>query len=162
QARAWIQYWSEMRDVAVSEFTLAEHLPGRDFAGQTLFLAGTPILTRVYERLSYLGGAAAPSGIGLATLSRRVADVRVAARAEAAVRALEPGASGIFTFDAREDAVGVPRLTEINAGRFSLSTNLLDLSDKLSMAEMYIRLALGERIEPIPESALVDDWYMVR
>src|SRR5262249_18771969 len=162
QARAWIDYWNEIRGVAVSEFTLAEHLPGRDFAGQTLFAAGTPILTRVYERLSYLGGAAAPSGVGLATLSRRIADARVSALAEAAVRTIEPGASGIFTFDAREDARGVPRPTGINPGRFSLSTNPLDLSDKVSMADTYVRLALGEHIEPMPDSALVDEWYMVR
>src|SRR5262249_16022372 len=61
-------YWAEMRGVAASEFTLAEYLPGRDFAGQALFARGVPIVTHVYERLSYLGGAASPAGVGLAAL----------------------------------------------------------------------------------------------
>src|SRR5205823_1259459 len=32
QARAWIEYWSEMRGVPVTAFSLSEYLPGRDFA----------------------------------------------------------------------------------------------------------------------------------
>src|SRR5438552_401923 len=77
QARAWVQYWTEMRGVDASEFTLAEYLPGRDFAGQALFADGEPIVTHAYERLSYLGGAAAPAGVGLSALGRRVVDRRV-------------------------------------------------------------------------------------
>jgi carbamoyl-phosphate synthase large subunit len=162
QARAWIEYWREMRGVPVADFTLAEYLPGRDLAGQALFAGGEPILTRVYERLSYLGGAAAPSGVGLAMLSRRITDPGVADLVTAAVRAIEPAAAGIFTFDARGDVDDRPRLTEINAGRFSLSTNLLDLSSKVTMASAYVRLALGERLQPIVEPEPADEWYMVR
>ena len=162
QARAWIAYWAEMRGVDASEFTLAEHLPGRDFAGQALFAEGEPILSHVYERLSYLGGAAAPAGVGLAALGRRVSDRRVTELVAAAVRAIEPRASGVFCFDAREDAGGAPRLTEINAGRFGLSAILLDLAGKVNMATTYVRLALGERVEPIVEPESGEDWYIVR
>jgi len=162
QARAWIAYWAEMRGIDPSEFTLAEHLPGRDFAGQALFSDGEPILTHVYERLSYLGGAASPTGVGLAALGRRLVDGRVTDLVTAAVRAIEPHASGVFCFDARENADGVPCLTEINAGRFGLSAILLDFAGHASMATIYIRLARGERVEPIVEPGPVDDWYFVR
>jgi carbamoyl-phosphate synthase large subunit len=162
QARAWIAYWAEMRGVDASEFTLAEHLPGRDFAGQALFADGEPILTHVYERLSYLGGAAAPAGVGLAALGKRVTDRRVTDLVTAAVRALEPRASGVFCFDAREDVAGTPRLTEINAGRFGLSAIVLDFSSKVGLAATWVRLALGEHVEPIVEPEPVEEWYMVR
>jgi len=162
QARAWIEYWSEMRDVPIADFTLAEYLPGRDFAGQALFAYGEPILVHIYERLSYLGGAAAPAGVGLAALGRRLADRRVEDLVIAGVRAIEPMASGVFCFDAREDAAGVPRLTELNAGRFGLSAILLDLAGKVNMAETYVRLAMGEPMEPISEPEPSDDWYIVR
>lgn len=162
QARAWVAYWAEMRGVAASEFTLAEYLPGRDFAGQALFARGEPIVTHVYERLSYLGGAASPAGVGLAALGKRVADRRVSELVTAAVRALEPAASGVFCFDAREDAAGVPRLTELNAGRFGLSAILLDIAGKVNLAAAYVRLAMGEHLEPILEPEPCDDWYIVR
>jgi biotin carboxylase len=162
QARAWIGYWNEMRDVPVGDFTLAEYLPGRDFAGQALFADGKPVLVHVYERLSYLGGAAAPAGVGLAALGRRLTDRRVEDLVIAGVTAVEPRASGVFCFDARENAAGVPRLTELNAGRFGLSAILLDLAGKVNMAATYIRLAMGERIEPMTEPDPPDDWYLVR
>jgi hypothetical protein len=151
-----------MRGVDPAEFTLAEYLPGRDFAGQALFADGEPILTHVYERLSYLGAAAAPAGIGLAALGRRLADRRVTDLVTAAVRAIEPRASGVFCFDAREDAAGVPRLTEFNAGRFGLSAILLDLAGKVNMAATYVLLAMGEPVEPIVEPEPTEDWYIVR
>jgi carbamoyl-phosphate synthase large subunit len=162
QARAWIEYWTEMRGADAAEFTLAAHLPGRDFAGQALFAGGEPIAACVYERLSYLGGAASPAGVGLAALGRRVADRRVTDLVTAAVRAMEPRASGVFCFDAREDEAGAPRLTEINAGRFGLSAILFDLASKIGLVATYVRLALGERIEPIVEPEPADDWYLVR
>lgn len=162
QVRAWIAYWSEMRNVPIDEFTLAEYLPGRDFAGQALFVAGEPILVHVYERLSYLGGAAAPAGVGLAALGRRLDDRRVEDLVVMAVRAIERRASGVFCFDAREDAAGVPRLTELNAGRFGLSAILLDLTGKVNMAVTYVRAAMGEAVEPIAEPEPADDWYIVR
>ncbi|HZW74740.1 MAG TPA: hypothetical protein VFF43_14405, partial [Caldimonas sp.] len=88
---------------------------------------------------------------------RRVTDV-----VTAAVRAIEPRASGVFCFDARENATGTPCLTEINAGRFGLSALLLDLAGSVNMASMYIRLACGERPAPIVEPEPADDWYFVR
>jgi biotin carboxylase len=162
QARAWIAYWAEMRGVDPSEFTLAEHLPGRDFAGQALFADGEPVLAHMYERLSYLGGAAVPTGVGLAALGRRVVDRRVSDLVTAAVRAIEPRAWGVFCFDARENADGVPCLTEINAGRFGLSAILLDLAGTVNMATTYVRLARGERVEPINEPEPAEEWYVVR
>ena len=161
-ARAWIAYWAEMRGVDPSEFTLAEHLPGRDFAGQALFAEGQLIIAHVYERLSYLGGAAAPTGVGLAALGKRIADRRVTDVVTAAVLAIEPRASGVFCFDARENADGAPCLTEINAGRFGLSAILLDLAGNVNITSMYIRLACGERPAPIIEPEPADDWYFVR
>jgi len=38
-------------------------------------------------------------------------------------------------------------VTEINAGRFSSTTNLLDLTGKHNMTAVYLQAALGERVD---------------
>src|SRR5207237_10825726 len=62
QARSWIAYWSEMRGVPATSFILSEYLPGRDFSCQAVWKAGTLVLVKTCERLSYFGGGGNPSG----------------------------------------------------------------------------------------------------
>ena len=50
----------------------------------------------------------------------------------------------MFNFDLKESAAGVPCVTEINAGRFAMITNLYDLTGRHNMAASYVRLAFGE------------------
>ena len=80
----------------------------------------------------------------------------------AAIRAVDRLASGVYCFDVREDARGVPCVTEINAGRFSMSTNLYDLVGKHNMAATYVRLALGQRSNVRGEYDAAEGYYMVR
>src|SRR5438105_15709016 len=53
-ARAWIGYWQRMRGVPAALFTLAEYLPGRDFACQSLWKDGRLVLMKTVERLAFL------------------------------------------------------------------------------------------------------------
>jgi carbamoylphosphate synthase large subunit len=163
QARAWIGYWNEMRDVPVSAFTLSEYLPGRDFAAQALWRDGTLILVKLCERLSYFGGGSQPSGISSTpALARMAAAPEAVAVCVEAVRAVDPAASGVFSIDLKEDAAGRPCVTEINAGRFCMITPFFDATGRHNMAATYVRLARGEAVA-IPEPYdVVDDWYMVR
>ena len=163
QVRSWVAYWSEMRGVPPTAFTLSEFLPGRDFAAQALWSRGELVLLKMYERLSHLGAASQPNGISsIAALSRTVFDPRAAEACERAVRALDPGASGVFCFDLKENADGVPCLTEINAGRFGMSTPIFDLPGKHNMAANYVRLAFGDPVD-IPEKYdVAEDYYLVR
>jgi len=91
-----------------------------------------------------------------------VDEPRIAAVCAAAIRAVAPRPSGVFCFDVREDIRGVPCVTEINAGRFSMSTNLYDLVGKHNMAVTYLRLALDEPLNVIDEYDAAEGYYMVR
>lgn len=163
QARGWIRYWKEMRGVPTSSFILSEFLPGRDFGCQSLWKEGRLALVKTYERLSYLGTGSNPSQVSsVAALAKTVSERRVVKICEKAVRALDPKASGVFSVDLREDAQGVPCITEINAGRFSSATNIFDLTGKYNMAVTYIYLALGEPVTIREEYDAVEDYYMLR
>jgi len=163
QAWRWITFWRELRGIRATAFALSEYLPGRDFGCQSLWKDGTLVLLKSYERLSYLGTGGQPSevssiaALGKTSFERRVADV--CARA---VRALDAKASGIFSIDLREDARGVPCITEINAGRFSSATNIFDLTGRYNMAVTYVRLAMREPVIIRDEYDVADEHFMLR
>ena len=160
QARHWIAYWEQMRNVPPAAFTLSEYLPGRDFSCQSLWRDGTLVLTKTFERLVPFDGT--PGSSSVAALAKTVNEPRVADVCTAAVRAVDRRASGVYCFDVREDARGVPCVTEINAGRFGMSTNLYDLVGRHNMALSYVRLALGEPANVQGEYEATEGYYMVR
>ena len=163
QARSWITYWEEMRGVAPTLFTLSEYLPGRDFNLQCLWNKGTLILVKMSERLSYFVTGNSPSGVSSTpAVARTIADHRVVEVCLAAVRALDGRASGIFNVDVKENADGVPCITEINAGRFAMITNIYDLTGRHNMAVTYVRLALGQPVDIPDTDDIAEDYYLVR
>ncbi|HSF06645.1 MAG TPA: hypothetical protein VLG10_12715 [Methylomirabilota bacterium] len=163
QARAWISYWEDMRGVRPGSFILSEYLPGRDFACQMLWKSGTPVLTKTCERLSYFGGAGRPSGVSsVAALAKTVYEPSVREICAAAIQALGPDISGAFSLDLKEDAAGVPRITEINVGRFITLMNLFDLTGKRNMTATYVALALGEPVDLGDDYDVDEDHYFMR
>jgi predicted ATP-grasp superfamily ATP-dependent carboligase len=163
QAQAWMAYWATMRDVPIGSFTLSEYLPGRDFGCQSLWDRGRPVLTKAFERLSYIAAGGHPSGVSsVAALARTAVDPRVRETTIRAVRALGRDISGLFSVDLKEDREGTVCVTEINAGRFLAGTNLLDLGGKHNMAVTYVRLALRQAVESCEEPDQASDHYMVR
>lgn len=163
QAISWMQYWEQLRGISPTSFTLSEYLPGRDFACQALFENGRLVLIKSYERLTHLGAGAHPAGVSsLAALSKTVFAPSVVAVCAAAVRAIDPAASGVFCFDVKEDARGVPCLTEINAGRFGLSTNIFDIPGRHNTASTYVRLAVGDPVDILDAYDVAEGFYMIR
>ncbi|MGH7375085.1 MAG: hypothetical protein ACREJY_12750 [Candidatus Rokuibacteriota bacterium] len=163
QARSWIRYWRDMRGVPVRSFTLCEYLPGRDFGCQSLWRNGRLVLAKTFERLTYFAGENQPSGVSsVAALARSVVEPRVVEVCAAAVRALDPRTSGLYCIDLKEDTSGTPCITDMNVGRFSLSTHLYDLIGKHNMASTYVQLALGDPVEITDEYDAADGFYMVR
>jgi hypothetical protein len=163
QARSWIKYWYEMRGVSPTSFTLSEYLPGRDFACQSLWKDGRLLLVKTCERLSYFEGGSQPSGrSSIAGLARTVREPRVVDVSARAIRALDPRASGAFSVDLKEDAGGVPCITEINAGRFITLMNLFDLTGRHNMADTYVRIALDRPVTIRDVYDAAPDHYFVR
>jgi carbamoyl-phosphate synthase large subunit len=163
QARAWIALWNELRGVPVSDFTLCEYLPGRDFGCQSLWRDGELIVVKTFERVSYFAGASHLSGVSsVAALAKSVREPRVAAVCTSAVRALDPRASGLFQVDSKANGDGVPCVTEINAGRFGLSTHLFDLIGAHNMSVLYVDVALGHPVGVRGAYDVAEEHYMVR
>jgi carbamoyl-phosphate synthase large subunit len=163
QARSWITYWRDMRDVPVSAFTLSEYLPGRDLGCQSLWKDGRLILVKTYERLSYLGSGSQPSEVSaVGALTKTVCEPGVVEISVRALRAVDRKASGVFAVDLKEDSSGVPRVTEINAGRFTSGTNLLDLTGKHNMTAVYLQLARGGVVDLHEEYEGTEHHYMLR
>ena len=163
QARSWIAYWSEMRGVPATSFILSEYLPGRDFSCQAVWKAGTLVLVKTCERLSYFGGGGNPSGTSsISQLAKTVFAPEVVAVCTAAIRAIDPHASGTFNFDLRENSRGVPCLTEINAGRFPSGTNIFDLTGRTNLAATFVRVALDEPVRLRETYDPAEGYYTVR
>jgi carbamoyl-phosphate synthase large subunit len=163
QGRSWIRYWEEMRGVPATSFTLSEYLPGRDFACQSLWSEGRLMLIKTCERVSYYGGWNRASGVSSTpALAKTVRDPRVVEVCTDAVRAIDATASGVFSIDLKEDAQGVPCITEINVGRFFMITNIFDLTGRHNMALTYVRLALGEPVDIGEAYDVAEDYYLVR
>ena len=163
QARSWIAYWSEMRGVPATSFILSEYLPGRDFSCQALWKAGTLVLVKTCQRLSYFGGGGNPSGTSsISQLAKTVFAPEVVAVCTAAIRAIDPHASGTFNFDLRENSRGVPCLTEINAGRFASGTSIFDLTGRSNLAATFVRVALDEPVRLRETYDPAEGYYTVR
>jgi len=163
QARSWIRYWRDMRGVPVSAFTLSEYLPGRDFGCQSVWKDGRLALVKTYERLSYLGSASQPSEVSaVGALTKTVCEPGVVEVSLRAIRAVDRKASGVYAVDLKEDASRVPRVTEINAGRFTSGTNLLDLTGKHNMTAVYLQLARNVPVDLREEYEGTEHHYMLR
>ena len=63
---------------------------------------------------------------------------------ERAIKLISPRASGVFNLDLKQDVNHRARITEVNAGKFAMITNLYDLTGRHNLAQTYVRLALGQ------------------
>lgn len=162
-ARHWIAVWRAMQGVRISEFTLAEYLPGRELLCQSVWDRGRMVLANTFERLARFGADNIPSGVtSLSALARTVVAPGAVDVCRAAITAVAPRASGAFSVDVKEDAQGRPHVTEINAGRFFMAMTAFDRVLKHSIALAYVRLALGEPVDFGDAYDAADDCYMVR
>lgn len=149
QARAWISLWCQARGMEPNAFMIAEHLPGRDFACQSLWRRGTLVLIKTTERLAYVDGASRLSGTSsVASLHKTVYDLRLLTVSKRAVQAVDRQATGAFSVDLKEDAEGQPCVTEINAGRLLSGTTIFDEVGRHNMSATYLRLGTGKAVTP--------------
>jgi biotin carboxylase len=163
QAVDWARYWVEERGLAYADFMVSEFLPGREFAFQSLWWEGELMTSAVRERVVHLFGHVTPSGqTSTPAVARTVHRADVNEIASRSVVALAGEPHGVFCVDLREDEDGRPLVTEVNAGRFFTTSNFL-ASAGANMPYHYVRLALGEALEPLPRFDAVEaGLYWVR
>ena len=163
QAVAWIRYWCETRGLKPTDFMLAEYLPGREFAFQSLWHEGQLVTSMARERCEYLFGNQMPSGqSSTPSLARTVHREDVNRIATQAVRAVDALPHGVYCVDLKENTLGQPCVTEINLGRFFTTSDFFSHAG-CNMPAYYVQLAFGEPLpELLPYNVLDPDLYWVR
>ena len=152
QARAWIDYqhgWGG--------FMAAEYLPGRCVTWQSLWKDGRLIASQGRERLEWHLANRSPSGVtGITGVGRTVNRKDMDEIGMMAVRAVDPSPSGIWGVDMKENAQGVPCVTEINIGRFFTTIEFFARAG-LNFPDLYVRTAMDEEVgrpASLPEGLL--------
>jgi hypothetical protein len=142
----WVKYW-ETREETI-EWVAEEYLPLRDYCWTSVWRNGILYASFTRERLEWLYPHLAPSGrTGTPTVAVTVHDSRVNETARQAIWAVDDEPNGIYCVDLREDRDGVPRPTEINAGRWATTSPLYhELGPNLPA--LHARLAVGEKLLP--------------
>jgi len=164
QGDAWIDYWRNFRGIDYGDFMASEFLPGHEFAWQSLWWEGELVTGQARERLEYIFGALTPSGqTSSPSVAKTVNRKDVNDICQAAVKAVNKKPHGVYCVDLKEDANGVPKVTEINIGRFFTTSNFFAHAG-LNMPAMYIELAMTGKLANKPQqlNPLEDDLYWVR
>jgi len=163
QAKGWISYWIEEKGLQPRDFMLSEYLPGREFAFQSIWYQGELITSMTRERLEYLMGNLMPSGQSSSpSVARTVHREDVNEVATRAILAVDSEPHGVYCVDLKENAVGIPCVTEINPGRFFTTSNFFS-SAGCNMPYYYVCLALGNPIPSLPKYNPLDEGlYWVR
>jgi carbamoylphosphate synthase large subunit len=165
----WIRYW-KARNVDW-EFIAQEHLPGRNIAFHSLWKEGELVTSMARERLEYIYAYLAPSGItGTPAVQRTVHSDAVNKTGTAAVLSIDSKFTGIASVDLKENAKGVPCVTEINPGRmfttsyfFSFASKVLRTDFGGNIPYLYTKLAFGEGVPDLPKyNVLPADVYWIR
>ena len=168
-AISWIQYWRSRK--VDWEFIAQEHLPGRNIAFHSLWRNGDLVVSMARERVEYIYPYLAPSGImGTPSVQRTVHDEKVNEIGTKAVLAIDSNFNGIASVDLKENASGMPCVTEINPGRmfttsyfFSFASNILRGDFCANIPYLYTRLAFEESVPEMPKyNVLPADVYWIR
>jgi hypothetical protein len=158
QAQKWMDLWGELRGKAPTDFVLAPFLAGRDFCVSVLFQKGALCVGKVYERLAYYAEDVSLSMMGSTpktsqtVAEREPVDATVDA-VRGACRAFGVEPHGLYQADLKCDADGTPYVTEINIGRFPMTSPQFDRVGAHSQLALYIELALN------PDAKLPRDVY---
>ena len=162
QAEEWIHYWRANRSLESKDFMLSEFLPGKEYAFQSLWMHGALVCSAARERMEYMFGNIMPSGQSSSpSIARSVHNQAVNKTAVRAIMATGHQ-DGIYCVDLKEDADGVPCVTEINIGRFFTTSNFFTEAG-CNMPQIYLELGMGGEIPQMPRYDCVpENLYWVR
>jgi carbamoyl-phosphate synthase large subunit len=164
QGDAWIDYWRNFRGLDYGDFMASEFLPGHEFAWQSLWWNGELVTSQARERLEYIFGSLVPSGqTSSPSVAKTVNRDDINEIAQASIKAVSAKPHGVYCVDMKEGADGVPKVTEINIGRFFTTSNFFAHAG-LNMPAMYLELGLTGKLSEKPKqlNPLPDDLYWVR
>lgn len=144
-AEAWLRHHDRL-GIARDEWMLSERLPGRDLSFTGVYKDGELVACGMKERLRLHGASRSPARIAsTANLQVTIDSVDLRALAARVVDALPGEPNGVLMFDVREDRFGVPKLTEINAGRFGTTSLHWHVAGRNLVAD-YISACAGREL----------------
>lgn len=158
-ARAWIEHHEGWGGMAASEY-----LPGSNLTWMALFSQGVLVAAAARERLEYVLPHVSPSGItGAPAVSRTVRNPEIEEIGEAAVRAIDSSAHGVYFVDFKGNNEDRPMVTEINGGRCGTTIHFYTEAG-CNFPMLLVQLANEGTLEPLPNARRVveADQYWVR
>jgi carbamoylphosphate synthase large subunit len=162
QAREWIKYWVERGGRSFEEFTLAEFLPGKDYQVFTLWNDGDLVLGKACDRQRYFFGQEY-TGASTPLVSQLIDRPDLHETAQAVIEEVAPNATGNLGIDFKMSTDGVPKITEINVGKFVMVNDFFNLTGEHNMAELFLDIAKGADPHPEPTWGDVDtDMFLIR
>jgi len=162
-AEAWIDFWEWNEHLKPSDFMIAEYLPGKEFAFQSLWKDGELITSQARQRVAYVFGAMRPSGQSSSpSIAVTVNRDDVNEICTKAVQSIDKEATGIFCVDLKENTKGVPCVTEINLGRFFTTSKFFSQAGS-NMPYYFIKMGYGENLPKLKKyNPIQEGLYWVR
>jgi hypothetical protein len=157
----WADYWEKNRGIKKSQFMVAEYLPGREFAVQTVWHDGVLLHSQGRERLEYFFGSIMPSGqsstpsVAKTVNSKKLYDV-----AYDAIQTEVKVPNGIYCVDLKENVKSQIIPLEVNYGRFFTTSDFFS-SLGVNGPDAYVSSQLGYKVESKIES-IEDEVFWVR
>ncbi len=151
EAVLWSTFWNRTRPG--NPIFAQEYLPGRNFAFHSVWREGRLLCSGVRERLEFVYPQHAVSGVTSSpVVARSMHEDEVNEVAVKAIRVLDKEPNGVYSMDLQEDKDGVPRPTELNAGRF-FNTSYFFTAAGANMPYVHVCAALGL---PFPKYSAFD------
>jgi carbamoyl-phosphate synthase large subunit len=158
QADGWIDYYNGW-----GGFIASEYLSGDNLTWLGIFKNGKLVTSQGRKRIAYVIPWVSPSGItGAPAVSHTVHDERINLYGQNAVLALDHEMEGVAFVDFKCDNKGVPRITEINAGRFGTTIHFYTAAG-VNFPYILLKIAFGEDYGDIPDfNPLPENLYWIR
>lgn len=159
QAAAWVDFWNGW-----GKMTASEYLEGANLTWLGVWDSGKLVCSQGRCRDAYVIPHVSPSGItGAPAVSHTVHREDINRLGVRACLALDESFTGPAFVDFKEDSAGVPRITEINVGRFGTTHNFYSTAGA-SFPEVVVRLALGAEMPSWVKEfdVLPSDLYWIR
>jgi glutathione synthase/RimK-type ligase-like ATP-grasp enzyme len=152
-ARLWIDVYRGW-----GRFTAAEQLTAQSVTWLSIWYDGELIVAQTRRRRAWSFAGRTLSGVtGITGVAETVSEPAVTETAMAAVTSIDPRPHGIFSVDLTYDSRGVPRLTEINIGRFFTTVHFFTVAG-VNFPKIYRDLAISGKkpslervINPLPD-----------
>ncbi len=148
----------------VKSFLCSEYLPGRNLACKLLYFDGRLLRSACAERIHYIMSKVAPSGVtgntafGRFLNENRPVDVSVKAM-DLLFAQCGADKHGFFTVDLKEDALGKPKITEVNVRNVAFNGCFAQLGANFS--EDVVRLLTNDpEFDAVYRQYQFDDDYV--